>query len=333
MIVLLTLSLLLTVAGQFALAMRLEGTTTVNFRGATTARFLAEAAYHRALVEILAETIAPGLPGQVSSAAAPKPVLPTLMVQLDERGTLVFRRSRLTTPQAPEREIPLGPGRLSYRITDEESRIGLNQPITPQFSELLHALLSELGVERAARDVVVDSILDWRDPNEEHRLNGAESDDYYLGLPVPYRSKNADFDSVDELLQVRGVTREILYGRPESPGLAEFVTAALPAGSGVNLNTATPTVLRALGCAPAQVESLVANRPYLQPADFKTQCQWRLPTQQRLFRSQTFRIEATGEVPGQGRRTLEATVRREPKDGVARVVRKTWRWIEEERTP
>ena len=64
-IVLLTLSLLLTVAGQFALAMRLEGTTTVNFRGAATARFLAEAAYHRAVAEILAETIGPGSLSQV----------------------------------------------------------------------------------------------------------------------------------------------------------------------------------------------------------------------------------------------------------------------------
>ena len=111
--------------------------------------------------------------------------------------------------------------------------------------------------------MIVDSIQDWRDPNEEHRLNGAESD-YYLGLPVPYRSKNADFDSVDELLQVKGVTRALLYGRPEAPGLAEHLTVF--GTNAVHVNTASPVVLRALGFAPAEVDVLIGRRPYADPS-------------------------------------------------------------------
>ena len=53
--------------------------------------------------------------------------------------------------------------------------------------------------------------MDWRDKDNLHRLNGAE-DDYYLSLPQPYKCKNGDFTSIEELLLVRGVTPEIFYG-------------------------------------------------------------------------------------------------------------------------
>ncbi len=298
-IVLLVLSLLLAVVGEFALAMRLEGTTTLNFRAAVTASYLAEAAYQRALAEILPDAIAH---------------------HRDEAGLLVFRRSRTESPKSPRRDLALGPGRVSYKITDEEARLNLNRATPDQ----LHRLLTELGVEREARDVIVDSIQDWRDPNEEHRLNGAESD-FYLALPVPYKSKNADFDSVEELLQVRGVTREIFYGTPDKPGLVEYLTVS---GSGaVNVNTASDGVLRTLGFAQAEVDLLRQGRPYLDPASVPSNL--RRPGQS--VRSTTFRIEASGEVPGQGRRTLRAIVRKQAgRDGVARAIALGWRWAQDE---
>ena len=147
-------------------------------------------------------------------------------------------------------DLRVDPGRLSYRLTDESARLNLNRATR----DVLDRLLQEVGVEKTDRDVIIDSIQDWRDPNEEHRLNGAESD-YYLALPVPYRSKNADFDSVDELLQVRGVTRDLLYGRGGTPGLIEYLTVF---GTGaVNVNTVSPTVLRALGYAEAEIDLLM----------------------------------------------------------------------------
>jgi general secretion pathway protein K len=299
--VLLVLSLLLAVVGEFAQAMRLEGTTTLNFRNAVTTAHLAEAAYQRAAAEILPEAVDQ---------------------ELDERGFLVFRRTRVGTATAPPRlDLALGPGLISYRITDEESRINLNRA-TPQ---LLHRLLTEVGVERTARDVIVDSILDWRDPNEEHRLNGAESD-YYTTLPVPYRSKNADFDSVDELLQVRGMTREILYGRPLSPGLAESLTVA---GSGaINVNTVSVPVLRTLGFAQAEADLLAAGRPYRDLSTLSTQ----LRRGNQRTRSETFRIEAWGNLSvGQSARTLTAIVqRRAGRDGTVRVIPLSWRWSPDE---
>ena len=64
---------------------------------------------------------------------------------------------------------------------------------------------------------IIDSMKDWRDADDFHRANGAE-DDYYQahyeehGMSEPYLCKNANFDSVRELLLVREMTPEILFG-------------------------------------------------------------------------------------------------------------------------
>ena len=302
-VVLLLLGLLLTIVAEFAQAMRLEAVTALNFRSALSETWLAQAAYQRALAEILPEAIDH---------------------ELDLSGALVFRRSRIGTLAPPERlDVLLGPGRLSYRVTDENARMNLNR----LRRDVLDRLLQELDVEKIERDVIADSIQDWRDPNEEHRLNGAESD-YYLGLTPPYRSKNADFDSVDELLQVRGVTRAILYGRDKSPGLAEFLTVF---GTGaINVNTASPVVLRALlGLAQAEVDLLIARRPYV---DLTTLPPALRRGNQRTA-SDTFRIEAWAGGPVPAGRVLTAVVERQTATGQAEPVPRSWRWSEVARAP
>jgi type II secretory pathway component PulK len=301
-VVLLLLTLLLTIVGEFAQAMRLEAVTATNFRLALSETWLAEAAYQRALAEILPEV---------------------LTHELDPSGVFGFRRTRLGPLRIPERlDVLVGPGRLSYRLTDETGRLNLNRASR----EVLDRLLLELGVDKIARDVIVDSILDWRDPNEEHRLNGAESD-HYMRLPVPHRSKNADFDSVDELLQVQGVTREIFYGRPDAPGLAEHVTVW---GTGVvNVNTVSPLVLRALGFAVPEVETLVARRPYSDLAQLPPG----LRRGNQRTTSDTFRIEAWAGGSEPAGRVLTAVVRRQNTgDGQLPVVPLAWRWSETPRS-
>jgi len=60
-------------------------------------------------------------------------------------------------------------------------------------------------------DEVADSIMDWLDADNESRSNGAESD-YYSGLEPPYETRNGPIESLEELLLVKGVTRELLFG-------------------------------------------------------------------------------------------------------------------------
>lgn len=58
---------------------------------------------------------------------------------------------------------------------------------------------------------LADAILDFIDDDEISRTNGCESE-YYNGLQPSYSSKNSPLESLDELLLVRGVFPEYLYG-------------------------------------------------------------------------------------------------------------------------
>lgn len=60
-------------------------------------------------------------------------------------------------------------------------------------------------------ETLADSILDWIDPDSEPRQFGAEAD-FYTGRGVPYGPRNALPVSLEELLLVRGVTRDLLLG-------------------------------------------------------------------------------------------------------------------------
>ena len=58
---------------------------------------------------------------------------------------------------------------------------------------------------------ISNAILDWIDSDEERRVGGAESADYQ-GLAIPYSARNAPLESVEELLQIQGITPALFYG-------------------------------------------------------------------------------------------------------------------------
>lgn len=274
------MALLGVVGAEFSYSMRLEATAVRAWKDGITAAHLAEAGVEQAIREVAADST---------------------FVGLDDQGVLTFyARDLAPLPRLPRDKVPLGAGHFSYRISDEEGRLNVNTA-TP---ERLDRLLEFLGLDKIARDIVVDSIQDWRDPDEAHRLNGAESDDYYLTLPVPYRSHNASLLSVNELLQIRGVTPTLFEGAEGKAGLADVVTVKTPRQ--VNINTAPEPVLRAYGLGDAEISQLLQarqNAPYARvPGQFGA----------RGFSSttRTFRIEADGLVDGQVRARITAVVQR-----------------------
>jgi hypothetical protein len=56
-----------------------------------------------------------------------------------------------------------------------------------------------------------DAILDWVDDDDEVREYGAEVD-HYSGLDPPYAPRNGPLETVEELLLVRGVSPDLLFG-------------------------------------------------------------------------------------------------------------------------
>lgn len=297
--VLLALALLAVVVTEFALSARLEASMVRSYRDGVVAAHLAEAGVQQAIREILS-------PSQVSA--------------LDESGQVVFYRALpgQTTPVSlsplPRVRVELGAGQFSYRITDEAARLNING-ISP---DRLGRLLTALGVDRQQRDVISDSLQDWRDPNEIHRLHGAESD-FYLGLAVPYRARNADLQDAAELLQIRGVTRELYRGGGGRPGLGDLVTT-VPVTS-ANLNTAAAPVLEALGLSDAEIADVTQTRvraPY-------PSVPGRFAGRGLAVGSSVFRIEAEGVVAGMARRRVVAVVQRGQRNQPLDVAILSWR--------
>jgi len=152
----------------------------------------------------------------------------------------------------------LGDGFYKIRIFDESGKLDINA-MTDASGILLNNLLVRLGAAKETADTIVDSILDWKDQDEFRRLHGAESD-YYLSLPVPYKAKNAKFDTLEELLHVKGMSPEILYGKGSRKGLVHFLTVH-SGKNAVNINVASKEVLSAIdGMTEDMADSVIRGR-------------------------------------------------------------------------
>ena len=143
---------------------------------------------------------------------------------------------------------PPGSG-YRFRLIDEGGKININRIDENK----LRSIFTNLGIGEPRRGILVDSIMDWRDPDDLHRINGAETD-YYQSLPVPYSAKNGPFDTVEDLLWVSGVTTALFYGSSEDGaapegaaivGLKQIFTVDSP-NDRVNLRTASAEVCHAL---------------------------------------------------------------------------------------
>ncbi|MBI2359500.1 MAG: general secretion pathway protein GspK [Deltaproteobacteria bacterium] len=144
------------------------------------------------------------------------------------------------------REESYGEGSYSVRFTDEAGKVNLNRVD----QETLRRIFTNLGVEEPRRSILVDAILDWIDEDDLHRASGAESD-YYMSLSPAYTAKNGRFDTVEELLWVRGVTAELFYGEEGEAGLRDIFSVDSPIDR-INLRTASAEVIHALVGLPLE---------------------------------------------------------------------------------
>ena len=99
---------------------------------------------------------------------------------------------------------------MSWKITDLESKFNINSP-EPILQQVLPQALTLMGVAPGEATPIVNSILDWIDPDDQTHPEGAETE-YYQGLNPPYAAKNGPIDDISELLLIKGVTPEIYYG-------------------------------------------------------------------------------------------------------------------------
>ena len=139
-------------------------------------------------------------------------------------------------------------------VQDEAGKVDLN------FANeaLLKRLLQNCGLEEQRAEAVLESIVRWR--AHDRLQDSGESD-------MPPTVKRRSFSSVEELLSVDGINREVLYGTVRKGrdgqvrlyrGLADFVTVYSEKPQ-INLNYAEPEVIAALPGVDGQTAETIVN--------------------------------------------------------------------------
>jgi len=164
------------------------------------------------------------------------------------------------------------PDQPQFGLVDESGKLDLNRASRESLARL-----------PGMTEEIAASVVDWRDADDAPTDGGGAESPTYLGSTDGYRAKNASFENVEELLMVRGMTRDLLYGQPDSAssrslGNDRYVTTGLfddltiwsrahnPTGSGqvrgrVNVNAASREVLMTLpGLSDADADALIARR-------------------------------------------------------------------------
>lgn len=186
-IVLWILALLSVIAGEFCNAMRTGILMTRNFKEETQAYYIAKAGLNAGIIELIKNQ-----------------TMPKNIANKDTENEEEAVKWRVNAEIPP---VSFGEGAFQVKIENEGGKININRAER----NLLALMLNRLDLDDKQKDTILDSILDWRDKDDLHRLNGAESK-YYQSLDKPYNAKNNDFDSIEELGLVKGITPEIYIG-------------------------------------------------------------------------------------------------------------------------
>jgi general secretion pathway protein K len=131
----------------------------------------------------------------------------------------------LWRPDGTPHRLSLGGEEIEIRIFNEASRIDLNS----MSREQLITLFELAGAPAGQLDALADAVVDWRDEDGFAGLNGAE-DDAYQAEGYDYGAADQPFESLEELLQVRGMTRELFWAVAEDLRVGAANAGGLSAG-------------------------------------------------------------------------------------------------------
>jgi len=168
-------------------------------------------------------------------------------------------------------------GQATVEVIPETAKFNINLAVP----EDLVRLLVNLGAGDALSQEIAAAIVDWRNASGE---GSSPFDAFYLSQLPPYRAPHANFQEIEELLSVKGVTPDLFYGTwqptPEGTpqrllprtGLRDCVSV-FGSTTQFDVNTAAPAVLAAIGVPPAAVAALVQQRrvhAFQTPADLES---------------------------------------------------------------
>lgn len=241
------ITILSVVVLEFSFAMRTEVHITKNFQEELQLYAMAEGGIQRAITELVYKH---------------DPKVQEMRKTLNANEIPPDKREWLTDGR--DYKLSFDQGTCEVRIIGEGGKVNINL-----VSEtMLRKITTNVGVKIEVRDTVVDSILDWKDPDDLYRINGAEND-YYRSLKEPYDCKNGPLDAVEELLLVKGVTPGLFYGKKfgkkgeaeekgDQIGLKD-IFSIYATGEQIDINSAPLPVLRAVLGIPEEIARLIVS--------------------------------------------------------------------------
>jgi len=203
MVVIVVLLLVSVLASQLILQIRAEQQVALHAEARSSGRYLAEAGVQLALFRLLDK------PLEITDPASDEPL---------RQGTTY--------------EATLPTGMVSYAVVNETGKLDLNA--AP--AGLLALFFEHQGLTPEEAAVVIDSLQDWRDADDLHRVNGAERE-VYQALAHPYIPRNGAIEEVAEFRLIHGTSRLADAFAPE-----EVFTVHNPQGK-INCNSLTPAML------------------------------------------------------------------------------------------
>jgi general secretion pathway protein K len=178
-----------------------------------------------------------------------------LLSKKDEIETVAEEAVDLWFPRYEPYDYNLDGRHLAVRLLDENGKFSVNDISVSLWEEIFAACGVPAGAEQTG---MINSIQDWIDADDEHRLDGAEND-YYQSLEHPYACKNYFIETLEELLLVKGITPELYYGTGEFPGLVSFLSV-YGARRKIDVNSASPAAFRLVAGLPGDVVDEIVKR-------------------------------------------------------------------------
>lgn len=160
--------------------------------------------------------------------------------------------------------LPIEGGFIVGQLEDLQGRFNLNNLVTPDGQEdpVMLAQFERLLATLQIDPLLAGNVVDWLDPDAETRFPYGGEDEAYAGSDPQYRTANTIITSPSELMAIAGFDGETFAA------LAPYVTA-LPAGTPLNVNTASELLLASLSddIDPSLAASLVIERNGVDFAD------------------------------------------------------------------
>jgi general secretion pathway protein K len=228
-------------------------------------------------------------------------------------------KSRLWTRGQRLMRVPYAHGVALVEIVNETGKLDLNVADRKQLARLLEAR----GLERAQAAHLAIAIDHWRSPPGSDDEEFKALDDYYRD--AGYRPTHDRYASVEEVLRVRGMSRDIFYGTADYSrqngfhyqyGVGQDLTIYSKSAQ-VNVNYASQAVLLSVPDVTNDLaEAIVDERqkkPFKSLDDLSQRLGVSLPDQALPFLStdegKTYSIDSLGTVNGSRvRRTVKAVV-------------------------